>query len=282
MIDYKITTFLMLCKTMNYRKTAENLNMTQPAVTNQIQQLESIYGCKLFSYKNRVLKKTKEGIKLENYAISADYNSKKIFEELSKKEKENIKIGATRTIGEYIINNQIASLILNNDIKLTYVIDNTNNLTQKLKNGELDYIFIEGFVNKNDFSSRIYKKESLVGICSLEHPFANRVVSFDEIFRNIIIVREKGSGTREALNRILTNNNNRLNSFQGELEINSFAAITHLVSKNIGISFVYESVANSLSNIAVFNIENIDANHEFTCLYLKNQNEPLYLNYFCE
>ena len=48
MIDTRIETFLTLCRVMNYRKTAELLNMTQPAVTQHIHFLEEQYGCKLF------------------------------------------------------------------------------------------------------------------------------------------------------------------------------------------------------------------------------------------
>lgn len=46
----KLETFLVLCKTMNYRITAEQLHLTQPGVTKQIQYLENMYNTKLFIY----------------------------------------------------------------------------------------------------------------------------------------------------------------------------------------------------------------------------------------
>ena len=58
MVDYRIETFLLLCELMNYRKTAEALRITQPAVTQQIHFLERQYGCKLFDYRNHQLTKT--------------------------------------------------------------------------------------------------------------------------------------------------------------------------------------------------------------------------------
>ncbi len=280
MLDYKIITFLSLCRNMNYRLTAVELNMTQPAVTNHIQQLENIYNCKLFLYKNRVLYKTKEAGILENYAISAEYNSNKLLGELSVKEKPKIRIGATRTIGEYIINNQISKLILNEDIELSYIIDNTDNLIIKLRNGELDYIFIEGYINKEEFEYYSYKKETLVGICSKAHSFANKKVRFNDVFENRLIVRENGSGTKEAFDRVLTSINQTIDRFQSKIQINSFSAITQLVSSDIGISFVYESVANKTNNVAKFYIEEIEHQHEFACIHLKNITKPLYIEYF--
>lgn len=56
MIDYRVKTFLALCDFMNYRKTAQILNMTQPAVTQHIHFLENQYGCKLFDYDRHSLK----------------------------------------------------------------------------------------------------------------------------------------------------------------------------------------------------------------------------------
>lgn len=55
-MDQKLLTFLTLCRTMNYRRAADALHLTQPAVTKQIQSLESQYGVKLFSYDERKLR----------------------------------------------------------------------------------------------------------------------------------------------------------------------------------------------------------------------------------
>lgn len=55
-MDQRLLTFLTLCKTMNYRVTAEQLHMTQPAVTKQIQSLEKELDIKLFKYEKTGLK----------------------------------------------------------------------------------------------------------------------------------------------------------------------------------------------------------------------------------
>lgn len=69
-MDQKLSTFLTLCSTMNYRRAADALHLTQPAVTKQIQALEAQYGVKLFSYDERKLRKTPQGEILERYAIT--------------------------------------------------------------------------------------------------------------------------------------------------------------------------------------------------------------------
>lgn len=57
-MDRRLETFLAVCQTMNYRRAAEALHLTQPAVTKQIQSLEASYGVRLFSYDGRKLRKT--------------------------------------------------------------------------------------------------------------------------------------------------------------------------------------------------------------------------------
>ena len=58
MLDHRIETFMTVCSVMNYRKAAEILHITQPAVTQHIHYLEKEYDCRLFLYENRKLIKT--------------------------------------------------------------------------------------------------------------------------------------------------------------------------------------------------------------------------------
>ena len=71
MIDSRMETFLTLCRVMNYRKTAELLNMTQPAVTQHIHYLENFYNCRLFVYNRKTLVMTEQAQILKEYAEKA-------------------------------------------------------------------------------------------------------------------------------------------------------------------------------------------------------------------
>lgn len=61
MIDYHYETFITVCKTLNYTRAAEMMNMSQPAVSNHISYLEDQLNVKLFIYKNKTLFLTDEG-----------------------------------------------------------------------------------------------------------------------------------------------------------------------------------------------------------------------------
>ena len=80
MIDTRVETFLDVCKTMNYTRTAENLNMTQPAVSQHIRCLEDFYQTRLFTYKNKKLELTEQGRYLKKYLETIAHDVKNLQE----------------------------------------------------------------------------------------------------------------------------------------------------------------------------------------------------------
>ena len=66
MLDFRVETFLTVCRTMNYTRAAEELNITQPAVSQHIAHLERDYGVPLFAYRNKKLQLTDAGALLRD------------------------------------------------------------------------------------------------------------------------------------------------------------------------------------------------------------------------
>lgn len=269
MLDYRILTFLKLCETMNYRITAEELNMTQPAVTQHIHYLEEEYECKLFIYNRKKLEKTNQAILLEEYARSAYYNEIYLKRKIKSENKIKINIGATKTIGEFVIGEKIKKLVKNEKYDISLTIDNTENLIKLMELNKLDFILVEGIFNKDKYGYRLYKKDEFIGICSKNHKFNGKSIKFEELFKEDIIIREEGSGTRGIFEQFLSENSFSLEFFKKKITINNFNLIKELVSANCGISFVYNSVVNKNDDIGKFYFKN-KIEREFNYLYLKN------------
>ena len=85
MLDFRLESFLSVCDTMNYRKSAQMLHITQPAITQHIHYLEAKFGCKLFVYENRLLKKTHQGRILEQYARTMLAQEERLLRLLSRR-----------------------------------------------------------------------------------------------------------------------------------------------------------------------------------------------------
>ncbi|HHT25537.1 MAG TPA: LysR family transcriptional regulator [Clostridiaceae bacterium] len=269
MLDYRIDTFLTLCKYMNYRKTAEMLHLSQPAVTQQIQSIERIYGCKLFCYKNHKLTKTDAAILLEKYAKALKLHDYALREKLENKEINILRVGVTKTIGDYFLEEYICRFLRKKENGLTLIMDNTEHLLESLEDNELDFAVIEGMFDKDSFNSVLLRREPFVGICQKNHPFAGREISIEELLQETIIHREKGSGTRAILEQELSGYNESLQRFQRHVCISSFKLILDLVKRGFGISFVYRILADSDSELAKFSIKGEKVVREFNIIYLK-------------
>lgn len=268
MIDTRMETFLTLCRVMNYRKTAELLNMTQPAVTQQIHFLEERYGCRLFHYDRRTLTMTPEAEILKKYAENVLYQEKKLKTELSKSEGTALSIGVTKTIGEYVIADHVSTFLANPCNRISIKVENTESLLMSLSKGEIDFAIIEGSFDRSKYASRQYRKEPFVGICGANHPFANRTVSLDEIWSENLILREEGSGTRNILLQLLSESNHSFSLFTRITTVSSFGLITKLLEKNNCITFAYRSVGESNSTLARFNVREWNVSREFNYVYL--------------
>ena len=269
MLDYRIDTFLTLCECMNYRKTAEILHISQPAVTQQIHYLENQYGQKLFVYENRRLVKTEAAAILEQYARAAKLQQQDLLQKLESSPIHTLRIGATKTIGDYYLKEDIRRYLQSPDNALTLIVDNTEHLLRLLEENELDFSVVEGFFDKTRFDSILLRREPFVGICRKDHPFAGREVTMEELLQQTIIHREAGSGTRAILEQELRGYNESLQRFQRHICISSFNIILDLVKQGFGVSFVYNILADSDPALAKFSIRGETVVREFNVVYLK-------------
>lgn len=267
MLDYRIYTFLTLYDEMNYRKTAEKLSMTQPGVTQHIHHLEKHYGVKLFEYDGRNLSKTENAKILKKHIdyIIAEENA--ITEKFTFEKSVSLKIGATKTIGEFVITSDIRRFSEKKNHSLQLYIDNTDILLSMLEASEIDFAIIEGVFDKTKYGYHLMKKERFIGICSHTHPFANRKVKITDIFKENLILREQGSGTRKIFEQALNDKGFSVDCFSNHSSISNFSVICDIVDKTGAITFGYEPVAKSRDNLSCFEVEDMQLSGEFNYVY---------------
>lgn len=281
-MDSKLHTFLTLCQTMNYRLAAENLHLSQPAVTKQIQSLEQLMQAKLFRYDGHTLHKTEECLLLEQYAISMQYQFEELQLAIADKKRLKLRIGATKTIGDYVLIDAIKEYLSNPRQELALVVDNTKHLLQMLDENKLDFAVIEGTFSKTKYDSYLLRMEPFVGICAQNSPLCGKQVSVEDLLKQTIIVREEGSGTRRIFEERLAAGGYGLSDFYREISISSFVAIKALVAGGLGISFLYHSVVAKERDIGTFRVDGITEPHAFHVVYTRNTNAKHYAEQFLD
>ena len=271
MLDHRIYTFLELCNVLNYHKVAENLNITQPAVTQHIKYLESLYNCKLFEYSNRKLSRTNKAILLEKYVRNVISINNVTEEELLQKNKIKINIGATKTIGEYLLDSVVSSFVTQSEYELNFIIDNTKNLLDKLNHFELDILLLEGYVDKDKYLNTKISEREIIGICSKIHPFADKEIEIKQVLGSNILLRESGSGSRNVLENTFNSMGYSLDSIKNKSIISSNKIIEKIVENNYAISFVYDVIPMQNKNLSTFRIKNKKVMHEFNFVYINKE-----------
>lgn len=274
MLDPRWNTFLVLCETMNYTRAAERLCLTQPAVTHHIHYLEDHYGCRLFSYEGKVLRLTEAGVRLREFTRSMAYNSRKVETAMAAPAPISLRVGASKTIGEYIVAPKVERFLrAQPEASFSLLVDNTQVLLRGLEAGTLDFALVEGFFDRSRYDSQLCRQEAFFGVCAPEHRLAGRSVPLDELTGERLILRESGSGTRAIFEEALHRQNYTLESFSSVVTISDFSTIKSLVADGLGISFLYAPVVEQelkSGTLARFDLAEVPMSGAFYFVCLKD------------
>lgn len=286
MLDYRVETFLAVCQTRNYTRAAEQLNITQPAVSQHIKYLEEYFGVKLFDLKGKQVTITSEGEEVYHLARILKLNIMKFKEHLlTDTGIKEISVGATRTIGEFIMPPIIAAYVKKYPNRLMKMkVDSTASLLEKVRYGEMDFAFIEGPFDEQDFHALEFMEERYIPVCSPEFELSGREVTIDELMRYPLILKEDTRDGGSEIEQWLSQINHSIDNFKVVHLVNNLPVIKEMVKNNIGISFLYEtSVREELLNGSLVSIpiKNYDVKRKFKFVYRQFSNyDEEYLDFF--
>lgn len=288
MLDNRLQTFLTLCETCNYTRTAQKLNMTQPAVSQHIQFLENYYQVVLISEKGKNFSLTEEGKALQEYVRTLNANLERILPLLHriKNQVKPLNFGATLTIGEYTVPPILYQIFKEDpETNISMFVENTNILQKMLWDGKIDFALLEGHFNQNQFDFKLISNETFIGVCSPDNKIASKTTDLEELLEQNLILREPGSGTRDILEQALYNQNLSIKDFKRKIEIGNMSAIKELCHQNIGITFMYrEAIKKEISwgYLKEIPIRNFNISHPFNFVYLKNCPDKSQIEYWFE
>lgn len=277
MMDVRLETFITVAEIKSFTKASEILNITQPAVSQHIKFLEEYYGVIFIKKYGRSIKLTEEGQILYKYAKELDSINRSLEAELRNQDSINktYNVGASMTVGGYVLPFILAeykSCFKNIDILLQ--VNNTEEIINKLLNRKIDLALIEGNFDKEKFKYTKYKDDELVLVVSNIHAFSKlKYVKMEDILKGQLILREKGSGTREIFENKVLEMGYDLKTFKPYMELGSISAIKSLVEANLGYSIISKETVKKeveAGKVKIVKIKGIKILREFNFVYLED------------
>lgn len=199
--------FLAVCSGgFNTTRAAEEIHMTQPAVSLAIRELEQYYGVTLFDRIGRRLRITQAGEKFREYAS----HIVALFDDMEKGMRDwdafgILRVGASITIGSQFLPNYVKAFCTRcPGTEVRAVVGPSEHLEQQLMDNDLDFALIEGAAHLPALVCEPYMEDRLVVICPPLDRFRQRqTISLEEFRHQKFLLRERGSGTREVFERAI-------------------------------------------------------------------------------
>ena len=247
MLDYRAHTFLAVVRTGSFTRAAEELHVTQPAVSQHVRQLEAHYGCALFSKTGRGVEPTRAG-RLLYQALDAERNDEdRLRAEIDALQGEKdarppLRLGCTRTIADYVAPRLLTQHLARHPSEHVLMrTGNTAELVALIDTGEIDFALVEGYFDREAFESALLSREPYLAVAAP----GGRPTSITDLLGNRLVLREPGSGTREILERHLAARDLAVDDFAGVIELASIPTIKACVAAGAGVSFMYRVAVES-------------------------------------
>jgi DNA-binding transcriptional LysR family regulator len=274
MIDQKVETLLTVVEKKNFTKAADELSLTQPAVSHHISELEKQIGAKLFIRGKGDLKLTEAGEIAVKYArrMKAIYGMMR--EEIANAESRitKLRIGITHTSES----NDVAEVLAkysneNSGMNIMILTDTIKNLYSMLENYEIDLAVVGEKPHSTELCSLMLDTDYLVCVMSNDNPLSVKsMVTLNELRSEKLILRLSTSETRSLFESSLQNVGETIENFNVILEVDNIATIKDCIRKNLGVSILPKSACMDdlrKGRITVMPIENLNMVRETNIVY---------------
>ena len=278
MLSNKLYTFLEVAESASASVAAKKLNLTQPAVSQQLRALEQELGTKLYVRSEKGIILTNTGEIAFKYANRIANLYKSMQEELKNEKSQSHKlvIGVTQTIEFSIVSEILAEFCTQNKgTHIKIISDTIKNLYTKLKLYEVDLIIVNGNASlDNRFNRILLSTDYLVYVVGKDDPLANKsMISMSKLREQSLILRTKGSSTRELFEACLESLNDNIMNYNVIMEVDNIATIKSLVANGFGSSVLSHSVCTKeikKGKLVVVPIENLSIVREINIVYHKD------------
>ncbi len=232
-------------------KGADRLMISQPAVSKQLRQFERALGVTLFDRLPGGMRLTAAGEALLPFAkrlFAIETEAERALDELKGLRQGRLAIGASMTIGVYLLPDRIAAFQKAfPGIEIRWEIGNTEQIQQLLADGALDVALTEGAADRPELQAEVFRADQLLPVVRPDHPLLKQKgLAARDFLAEPLLMREVGSGTRLVVEQALLA---RGFAARPAMSLASTEAIKRAVAAGVGVAIVSElAIRNEIAS----------------------------------
>jgi DNA-binding transcriptional LysR family regulator len=241
--NFRLTVFRKVAEQLSFRKAAEELYLTQPAVSLQIKALEEELGVALFDRSGSQVRLTPAGAALLKYAEESSALLREAMHTLttySGTQSGTLTLGASTTIAQYVLPRLLSEFCtLHPRVHPTLMSGNTEQIVMSVEEEKIALGFIEGPPRSRDLTLTPFLEDELVLLAPAAHEWVEQTeIAPEDLTAAPMLMRERGSGTRHIVELALERHRIRRSSLNVVMELDSTEAIKSAVEAGFGVGFV--------------------------------------------
>ena len=280
--NFRLVVFRTVAEQRSFRKAAEELYLTQPAVSLQIKALEDDFGDQLFDRTGAHIALTEADKVLLGYSQQANalfVQAEQEIAALSGDHAGQLAFGASTIIAQYVLLRLLGEYCKEYlRVYQTLISGNTEQIVEAVEKQKIELGFIEGPARSREVKSEPFLEDELVLIASTAHEWAERTsISVTDLCAAPLLMHERCYGTRKVIEMALERQGIKRNSMRIVMELDSTEAIKSAVEAGLGVGFVSRcAIAKDLrldTNFKIIAIEGLRIKREFLITYI-NGPEP--------
>jgi DNA-binding transcriptional LysR family regulator len=241
--NFRLVVFRTVAEQRSFRKAAEELYLTQPAVSFQVRALEEDLGVQLFDRTGSHIALTEAGKLLLRYSQQVNallVRAEHEIAALSGDHAGQLALGVSTTIAQYVLPRLLGIFTREHPrVHPTMISGNTEHIVEAVETQKITLGLIEGPARSRAIKCEPFLEDELVLIVSAAHEWAElESIPCSEIATTPLLMRERGSGTRRVVEMALERQGLKQNSMRIVMELDSTEAIKSAVEAGLGVGFV--------------------------------------------
>jgi DNA-binding transcriptional LysR family regulator len=250
--NFRMHVFRIVAKHLNFSRAAEELLLTQPAVTQQIRALEDELGVSLFDRGGGRIQLTPGGHALLPFADKMKVLSEEALAAVAAAYQEQageLALGASQTIAQYLLPSWIATFGKSHPkVHVTALSGNTDAMLEALIAGRIQLALIEGPEQRKDVHIEPFMQDHMVLVVPAGHEWAGQQVTPAMFKGEPLLMREFGSGSRRVVEQALSATGLKAKDLKISMEFDSTEGLLSAVEAGLGVTFVSRwAVRNQLA-----------------------------------